>query len=147
MKKTLVIALVLLAATGTALAFADPGRMRGAQTGEKITVTGRISFDDEDRAVLAADGNEYVLAAHRALVRWFDLTADATVTVTGYLISEDCDCGEDHGPVLAPAQITIDGKTHDLESMAGAGRRENVPGGMGRMRGSRPGGRGFPGRS
>lgn len=139
MKKKLFIALALLVATGTMAVFAQPYWMNDTQTGEEITISGTVLFDEDGQAVLSANGTQYTLMNHQALVRRFGLKENASVTVQGSLVEINCACDEDHGPVVAVKALTVDGKTYDVEDTRGSSRR----GGRGGMRGGMGGSRGF----
>jgi hypothetical protein len=151
-KKILIVSAVLGFALAS-LAFAGgqkeptvPGQAAPLTSGQKLTLTGPVSFQNLIHPTLKSGDKVYELMVPRYLVEQAGLKEGAKVTVEGYQVAED-----DATIDVFVTKATIDGKDYDISQFRGRGPmgdgpRGNSPMGNGRwgggMMGNSPRGNG-----
>jgi hypothetical protein len=142
-KKILIVSAVLGFALAS-LAFAAgqkeptvPSQAAPLTSGQKLTLTGPLSFQNLIHPTLKSGDKVYELMVPRYLVYQAGLKEGAKVTVEGYQVAED-----DATIDVFVTKATIDGKDYDLSQVRGRGMMGDGTRGDGRwgggMRGNSP---------
>jgi hypothetical protein len=143
-KKILIVSAVLgFALAGLAFAGGQkeptaPGQTAPITSGQKLTLTGPLSFQNLIHPTLKSSDKVYELMVPRYLVEQAGLKEGAKVTVEGYQVQgmPMWAGAEDDGNIdVFVTKATIDGKDYDLSQFRGR------MGGMGFGPGSEPGSR------
>jgi hypothetical protein len=140
-KKILIVSAVLgFALAGLAFAGGEkeptaPGQTAPITSGQKLTLTGPLSFQNLIHPTLKSSDKVYELMVPRYLVEQAGLKEGAKVTVEGYQVAED-----DGNIDVFVTKATIDGKDYDLSQFRGRGMRGDSPRGDSPRRDGRWGG-------
>jgi hypothetical protein len=110
-----------------------------ATTGQKVTVTGPVSFTNLIHPTLKAGDKVYALLVPRHLIWWSGIKEGATVSIEGYQatgLPPWADIPDGTTPVYV-TKATIDGKEYDLSQLGGGMMGGRGGPGYGRGPGSR----------
>lgn len=113
-------------------------------TGEKLTVTGKVSLLNRAHPELASGSQQYLLMVPRRLTWGLDVKEGEQVTVEGYKVAAPRWETVPNAVYLQVTKATIKGKQYDLADYFGGPRGAfGGRGGRGPMMGGRGGGQGY----
>ncbi len=92
-----------------------------AATGQKVTVTGPVTFENLIHPTLKSGDKVYALLVPRRLIYWAGLKEGATVSVEGYQATGLPPWADIPNGAIAVyvTKATVDGKDYDLSNLGG----------------------------